>query len=682
MRRSHALFVCVALICVSTANPLPAQVSTHLESVDQRGPGNLPLVPPAAILVPELPAAAASLRDSEPLQLELPPQPEITFDISGTESTGSLPPNPVLANPVLASPVLESPTESTPTEAAPLAAEASLAATTVPQEPPTTAAQATEHAVPTQVFTPAEPIEQAPAFATSDIVVTLPTVPLPDLPVIIVQETSVPGLATADIADIIARQIDTVLAGVARLPEKDRRDLAQAYAARDNRPLWIGPDGWSAAGKGIVARLANAADDALALADYPVPEFASHDPASLATADIRLSALAVLYARDARGARLDPRRLSKLLTPKLTIPTAGDVVAALSAGGDTKAVLGAYNPSHAGYRALRAKLIELRQDAEPAAPLVAIPQGPALRIGMRDERIPLVRARLGLGPTVEPVFDRSVAVAVSDFQKSAGLPANGILGSQTLAAMGSMATTRLEADLAAQMERWRWLPPGLGESHVIVNIPEFMVRVVIDGSLAHQARTIVGKPETPTPVFSDTMDHVVINPSWFVPPSILKKEFLPKLATDPDYAAKRGFEVVRRGNSISVRQPPGERNALGHIKFMFPNDHAVYLHDTPSRNLFGSTRRAFSHGCVRVDQPFKLAEAIMGRGAGWTEARIRALVGGGERSVKLAQPLPVHLTYMTHVMNDAGDLVIHDDLYGFHALVRGALAQFGRSARF
>jgi L,D-transpeptidase YcbB len=177
------------------------------------------------------------------------------------------------------------------------------------------------------------------------------------------------------------------------------------------------------------------------------------------------------------------------------------------------------------------------------------------------------------------------------------------------------------------------------------------------------------------------MDHVVVNPSWFVPPSIMKNEFLPKLAADPDYAAKKGFEVVRRGNSISVRQPPGERNALGHIKFMFPNDHAVYLHDTPSRGLFSNARRAFSHGCVRVDQPFRLAEFIMGKDAGYSEARLRGMVGSGERTVKLPKALPVHITYMTHVVDRTGALTVFEDIYGFHALVRNTLVQQARSLR-
>ncbi|HEX2137849.1 MAG TPA: L,D-transpeptidase family protein [Microvirga sp.] len=223
------------------------------------------------------------------------------------------------------------------------------------------------------------------------------------------------------------------------------------------------------------------------------------------------------------------------------------------------------------------------------------------------------------------------------------------------------------------MERWRWLPAELGERHILVNVPEYRLRIVERGSVVHQTRVIVGKPESPTPIFSDEMEHVIVNPSWTVPPSILRKEFLPALARDPFYAERRGFKVIRRGDGISIQQPPGERNALGFIKFIFPNQHAVYLHDTPNRSLFGAERRAFSHGCVRVDQPFRLAEEVLGRSGSWDESRLRGLIGRGERHIRLRQPLPVHLTYFTLAVDDDGQLRSFEDLYGFHRKVRAAL---------
>jgi murein L,D-transpeptidase YcbB/YkuD len=184
---------------------------------------------------------------------------------------------------------------------------------------------------------------------------------------------------------------------------------------------------------------------------------------------------------------------------------------------------------------------------------------------------------------------------------------------------------------------------------------------------------VVGKTNTQTPVFSSVMDHVVINPSWGVPYSILKNEFLPKLAADPDYAERHGYQVIRKDDRIvGIRQPPGERNALGFIKFMFPNEHAVYLHDTPQRNLFAREERAFSHGCVRVDQPFALADALLGS-MGFDEARLKSMIGKGEKTVALQARLPVHLTYFTLSIDENGQIRRFADIYGHDEKLRVAL---------
>ncbi len=524
---------------------------------------------------------------------------------------------------------------------------------------------------------PAEPASEKPVSASASVSsseagplrAVEPVVPAPVMPKVVVETD--PGLALA--SDIAARAADGV--AVRRLGERERAEIVAAYQARDNKPFWIDAKGWTAAGKRIVAQLERASEDGLRPTDYALPVFELSDTAKLAEADLRLSALAVLYARDARGGRLDPRKLSKLITPKLDLPAAGDVLATLSTTDDAGAALAAYNPPHEQYKRLKAKLAQLRLHLDDT-PLVRIPAGPTLKIGMRDERVPLVRARLGLGPTDDGVFDRSTALALADFQKKAGLPANGILSERTVAALGKPATAQGEEDLIAQMERWRWLPQDLGTDHIMVNVPEMRVRVLRSGHVVHEARAIIGKPESATPIFSNRMDHVIVNPSWYVPPSILKKEFLPGLAADPDYAAKRGYVVTRtKGGGISVRQPPGERNALGWIKFMFPNEHAVYLHDTPNRRLFAADRRAFSHGCVRVDNPFALADQLLG--PEWTSARLKSLIGKGERRINLPAPLPIHLVYNTMVVDADGKITRFDDVYGFHRLVRQALEQQG-----
>lgn len=516
------------------------------------------------------------------------------------------------------------------------------------------------------------PVASLPARQPLDEVGPLPERPAAPIPAAPVAGPSLSPVPL-DLAPLLAERLPAA-ARHARLPEAEREGLIRFYAARGHMPLWVDGKGATASGEALLARLARAAEEGLRPADYATPAIGG-EGAALAEADIRLSVAAVLYARDARGARIEPRRLSALITPKLDLPSAPTVLAALEQARDAGEALAAFHPPHAGYRALRDRLAELRA-AQPAAKAEPprLPPGPTLRLGMQDPRVPLLRARFGLEAGEGRVYDRSLSTVVAEFQREKGLPANGLLTRATIEAMNGGRERSLEGDLIATMERWRWLPADLGEEHIIVNVPEYVMRKVEGGAVVHESRVIVGKSERPTPIFSDAMDHLVLNPSWTVPPTILRKDFLPKMATDPDYAARRGIEVIRRGNNITLRQPPGPTNALGNIKFMFPNDHAVYLHDTPNRNLFGSARRAYSSGCVRVERPLRLAELILsGEQGNWSEQRLRGLIGAGERTIRLSRRLPIHMVYMTHVVDAGGELRVHEDIYGFHRRTREAL---------
>ncbi|MFC3266056.1 murein L,D-transpeptidase [Camelimonas abortus] len=489
-----------------------------------------------------------------------------------------------------------------------------------------------------------------------------------------------PEIVTAAVMDLArALLADPATFAGSRLDSAQQERLRAFYAARQE-PLWLRDGGWNEGARQTQARMERAWEEGLESADYPAPALAAGaTPAALAEAEVRQSVNAVKYARDASGARIDPARLSRLLTPRRDLPDADRVLAGLAVamqrGRDAGDALAAWNPSHAGYQALRARLIALRAARPPEPAVARIPHGPPLRVGMQDPRVKLVRSRLGLTPSDDVSYDERLAAAVAEFQRSRGLKPTGVLTRQTVLAMtgGDIPREEDESLLVVNMERWRWLPRDLGDDYVFVNIPEFRMRLVREGRLAFETRIIVGKPETPTPVFSHEIQYVVLNPYWTVPPSILKKEFLPALARDPQYAARRGYEVIRRGDRITVRQPPGERNALGRIKFMFPNDHAVYLHDTPNRGLFGRNRRAFSHGCVRVDDP--LAFATLALGPEWPEQRIRRLLGKGERTVRLARPLPVHLAYFTASVDAGGTMHAREDIYGVDARMRAALAR-------
>jgi murein L,D-transpeptidase YcbB/YkuD len=279
---------------------------------------------------------------------------------------------------------------------------------------------------------------------------------------------------------------------------------------------------------------------------------------------------------------------------------------------------------------------------------------------MRDPRVPLIRARLGLGYDTEAVYDRKVSIKVASLQRDAGLPADGIFTPQTRLAMLGKWPGPEELEILANMEFWRWMPRYLGQSHILVNVPALGMTLNRNGSVIHEARVIVGKEQTQTPFFSDLMDHVVVNPSWYVPPGIMKRE--PKYR-DPAWAAAHGYEIRTHRGYTSVRMPPGASNALGYIKFMFPNEHSVYLHDTPKRTLFNARDRVLSNGCVRVENPFQLAALLMASD-GWTEERLRSLIGRGERSIKLGEKMPIHLAYFTLTTDASGNLQRHPDIYG------------------
>ncbi len=502
---------------------------------------------------------------------------------------------------------------------------------------------------------PASPAEGSPATSPS------PTA---------VQATS-PALVGGD---LIEAALDALLKSEGKdAKEEVRKEYAAItayYAARDDAPLWIENGKPIEAVAPVMARLARAGDDGLDLSELPVPVFKG-GPDKLAAADVALSAEVVAYGRQASGSRVDPQAISGLIGAKPDLPDPALILAAVAAAGtDGGAMLQSFNPPQKSYLALRDKLVELRGGAK-SDKSGAIPPGRPLRVGMHDPRVPLLRARFGLERTGvnEFLYDGRVAAAVAGFQRRVGLWPSGVLTAHTVAALAD--PVRAKNEIIANMEFWRWMPRQLGATRIEVNIPDFTASVVEDGKVVERHKVIVGKPDTPTPIFSNSIKFLIVNPAWNVPPSIIRKEMLPHLAADPNYLSEMGYEAFMQNGRLVVRQPPGERNALGLIKFMFPNQYSVYLHDTPSRSLFTAARRAFSHGCVRVDQPFELAQTVLG--PRWPEAKIKGLIGGEERYVYLPKPLPIYIEYFTAFVDDAGRLQLRDDLYGYSRKVKLAL---------
>ena len=466
----------------------------------------------------------------------------------------------------------------------------------------------------------------------------------------------------------------------AALPRaREREALAAFYALRDFAPLWFSGAGANAEVAPVTLRLKHAADDGLDVKSFPLAVSPATDE-EIAADDLALSDAVVAYGRQASGSRVDPRMISRLIgvDPEVADPA---VILALvaTAGEDAGEELRRFNPPQKAYEALREKLLQSRRRRGVAGRDAAIPSGPVLRPGMRDPRVPLIRARFSLDDAAaaeDLLYDTRIAAAVADFQKANGLPASGNLTARTVAAL-SGGPSRLEAEILANMERWRWMPRDMGETHIEVNIPDYEAYVIEKGAVIERSRVVVGKEETPTPVFSETMKFLIVNPAWNVPQSIIRKEMLPRLAADPNYLSRLGYEVSSRAGHLVVRQPPGERNALGRIKFVFPNDFSVYMHDTPLRKLFASAKRAFSHGCVRVDDPFRFAETVLGRNNGWSEQRVKKLIGGKERYVYLPKPLPVYLEYFTAFVDESGELQLRDDVYGYSRRVKAALGLQG-----
>ncbi|MBB4302949.1 murein L,D-transpeptidase YcbB/YkuD [Rhodobium orientis] len=501
--------------------------------------------------------------------------------------------------------------------------------------------------------------------------------------------------------DPVAEDLHLLLSGSAgALTFDDKRHIAALkafYADRNWQPAWTKDGALTERGLDLLDRLAHADEDGLDPAAYKVPEadpgaVAGTTPQKAARLEVAVALAALTYAEDAEAGRIDPQEISGYIKQRPVRPDPIEVLKRLAEADDPGRTLQGYNPPHEGYRRLRAKLAELRRkrDEATAERPDPLPAGGNARLGDTDPRVPLLRKHLDLAEATGDAntFDEDVDAALRRFQEEHRLTSDGILGPRTVAALNGTTASDPIADIVTDMEIWRWLPRDLGRNHVYVNIPEFLVRVVDNGRVVHRARVVVGKVHNQTPVFSDEMEHIVVNPYWNVPYSIATKEMLPSIRANPGaYFARRGYEVVYRGRVVSpysvewsaaslrnirIRQRPSARNALGRLKFMFPNKYSIYLHDTPSKTLFKRNRRAFSHGCVRVQDPLELADVLLA-GTGWNAARLESIFGRGERRIELDHHIPVHLTYFTTIVNGRGELKRLPDIYGHHERLKKAL---------
>jgi len=449
--------------------------------------------------------------------------------------------------------------------------------------------------------------------------------------------------------------------------KKDRTPIETFYSNRNYAPLWITDGKVNARATAAIAYLRHVDADGLDPADYPAPNFAALSaPGDLADAEIKLTAAVVTYAHHASVGRVHWSRVSNDIEYSTPAAEPGDVLAAIAGAGDVTATLDSYEPQTSGYRALKAKLADIHAGKiDKSKPAIA--SGPVLKVGMADERVPALRERLGVSGNGD-TYDKALAEAVKKFQQQHDLAATGTLGAAILDALNGRAQPDRVTDvIIANMERWRWMPHQFPDSYVIVNLPDFTLRVMHDGKLVWSTRIVIGKPEMPTPIMTADMKYITINPTWNVPPSIVHREYLPALAQDPTVLARMGLRVDYGPGGVHIWQPPGDKNALGRIRFNFPNKFLVYQHDTPDKYMFANDKRAYSHGCMRVQDPAHYAEVLLSLvrpGEGYTEDRIRKMFGSSETDIQFPTFIPVNLTYQTAFVDDAGKLELREDVYG------------------
>ncbi len=476
------------------------------------------------------------------------------------------------------------------------------------------------------------------------------------------------------------------------------------YQDRDYQPAWLDERGQlGRLVEQLLAVIDNASRDGLQSADYHRMELQqrlrslriAYAPTvrQLADVELLLSDAFFTYAEHLTAGRLNPRQIhdSWILQPR-SRDLARVLTAALERR-DIDQTLGELLPSHPGYARLRDTLAHHRQLAREGG-WPTVPVGEHLEVGVHSMRVATLRARLQasgdlsfddshvqhVNADFEQLFDADLEQAVRRFQARHGLAVDGVVGPQTLNALNVPITTRIH-QLELNLERLRWLPEDLGQRYILVNIPAQRMWVIEDGQVVIDSRVVVGQRSRATPVFTEQMSYLVFSPYWHIPRSIAVRDKLPLLQRDP-YALQadriRIFsagqeidpgtvdwqQVTARNFDFRMRQEPGSRNALGGVKFMFPNRHNVYIHDTPGRSLFNRSQRALSSGCVRTDAPVELAEYLLHDQPDWSPERITwAMQQRRERRVNLTEPIPVHLFYWTAWVDEHNVVHFHDDIY-------------------
>jgi murein L,D-transpeptidase YcbB/YkuD len=480
-----------------------------------------------------------------------------------------------------------------------------------------------------------------------------------------------------------------------------RTVIPEFYERRDFRPAWTSPQ----QARALAILIQESRNHGLDPGDYHgealqlMVKNSAGDPAALADRDLLLTDALVRFAYHLRFGKVDQRAVDPNWNFSRSlgdIDPAGALEAALAAPSLEKAVL-AYAPKIPFYWWLTDGLARYRAIAE-AGGWPRVPEGPTLKPGERDPRVADLRRRLRVtgdltAESTDPeLYDPVLEEAVKRFQERHGLEEDGAVGKGTLAELNVTVEERID-QIRINLDRARAVAQDIGGDYLIVDIAGYRAALFLGGKLAWSSRVVVGKPYRESPIFRAQMQYLVFNPTWTVPPTILRKDVLPKVLKNPAHLDKENMQLVdSKGRPVDpagidwsryptepfpyqIVQDPGDKNALGRIKFMFPNSHAVYLHDTPSKRLFEKTQRAFSSGCIRVENPLALAELLLDDPEKWDAAAVKAAVEGGvTRTVSVKRKVPVMLLYWTAQMSEDGVMQFRRDLYGRDARMVKALA--------
>ena len=463
------------------------------------------------------------------------------------------------------------------------------------------------------------------------------------------------------------------------LPAVDR-----FYGKRGFASAWTGAAGWSPAGESVLGVLRGAAAEGLNPEEYDLPAFSKAGEArsadALAALDVLMSLAVVRYARDLGWGVTLPSEVDSDNAYEER-PFAGDeVLERVASAADPGVALNGFAPPGVAYSMVKEGLAKLRA-VQTRGGWSTVTAGPTLRGGDSGPRVQELRARLiergdlATETAASDSFDPSLVAALQGFQDRHGLEPDGIYGPKVVAELNVPLAARIQ-QVRLGLERLRWLPPSPLGRRMGVNLADFKAYVLDGDQAVFETRAVIGKEYHETPMFSRLMTYIVINPYWNVPASIARAEILPKVKTDPDYLARNHMEMV----GSSIRQRPGPWNSLGRFKFMFPNRHNIYMHDTPARALFARADRTGSHGCIRLEKPAELAALLLGP-QGWTPERIAAAVASGDQTVvPLTTPVLVHISYITAFPGPDGLMHYRWDVYGRDKALLEALARRGQGA--